>query len=99
MCVRARPSVGMRIRYTLCNKGFYTCTLFNIEYYGTVEHSFVFVCYLTMLRAWGSVVVKGTALLVGGSRDGLPVVSLGIFSVATDGTMCPGVDSVSKNEY
>jgi hypothetical protein len=27
------------------------------------------------------------------------VVSLGIFSEATDGTMCPGVDSVSKNEY
>jgi hypothetical protein len=33
------------------------------------------------------------------SRDRSPVVSLGIFSVATDGTMCPGVDSVSKNEY
>ena len=28
-----------------------------------------------------------------------PVVSLGIFYVATDGTMCPGVDSASKNEY
>jgi hypothetical protein len=28
-----------------------------------------------------------------------PVVSLGIFSVATDGTMCPGVDSASKYEY
>jgi len=26
-------------------------------------------------------------------------VSLGIFSVATDRTMCPGVDSASKNEY
>ena len=25
--------------------------------------------------------------------------SLGIFSEATDGTMCPGVDSASKNEY
>jgi len=25
--------------------------------------------------------------------------SLGIFPVATDGTMCPGVDSDSKNEY
>jgi hypothetical protein len=23
----------------------------------------------------------------------------GIFSQATDGTMCPGVDSASKNEY
>jgi len=27
------------------------------------------------------------------------VVSLGIFSVATDGTMCPGVDLASKNVY
>ena len=27
------------------------------------------------------------------------MVSLGIFSVATDGTMCPGVDSASENEY
>jgi hypothetical protein len=26
-------------------------------------------------------------------------MSLGIFSEATDGTMCPGVDSASKNEY
>jgi hypothetical protein len=40
-----------------------------------------------------------TALLVGGSRDRSPVVSLGIFFVASDGTMCPGVDSASKNEY
>ena len=40
-----------------------------------------------------------TALLVGGSRDRSPAVSLGIFSEATDGTMCPGVDSASKNEY
>jgi hypothetical protein len=29
-----------------------------------------------------------TALLVGGSRDRFPVVSLGIFSEATGGTMC-----------
>jgi hypothetical protein len=27
------------------------------------------------------------------------LISLGIFSVATDGTMCPGVDSASENEY
>jgi hypothetical protein len=27
-----------------------------------------------------------------------PLVSLGIFSVATDGTMCPGVDIATKNE-
>ena len=42
---------------------------------------------------------RSTALLVGGSRDRSPVVSLGIFSEATDETMCPGVDSDSKNEY
>ena len=41
----------------------------------------------------------GTALLVGRSRDRSSVASLQIFSVATDGTMCPGVDSASKNEY
>ena len=39
------------------------------------------------------------ALLVGRSQDRFPVVSLGIFSVVTDGTMCTGVDSASKNEY
>ena len=39
------------------------------------------------------------ALLVGRSRDRFPVVSLGIFSVATDRIMCSGVDSASKNEY
>jgi hypothetical protein len=27
------------------------------------------------------------------------VVSLGIFSEATDRTICPGIDSASKNEY
>jgi hypothetical protein len=43
--------------------------------------------------------VIDTALPVGGSRDQSPVVSPGIFSVATDGIMCPGVDSASKNEY
>jgi hypothetical protein len=32
----------------------------------------------------------GTALLVGRSRDRSPVVSLGIFSVASDNPMCPG---------
>ena len=39
------------------------------------------------------------ALLVGRSQDRSPVVSLGIFSEANDGTMCPGVDSASKYEY
>ena len=39
--------------------------------------------------AWGSLVVKA-ALLVGRSRDRSPVVSLGIFSEASDKSMCPG---------
>ena len=43
--------------------------------------------------------IRCTALLVGGSRDRSPVVLLGIFSLATDGTMCSGVDSTSKNKY
>jgi hypothetical protein len=42
---------------------------------------------------------SGTAEPLGGSRDRSPVVSLGNFSVGTDGTMCLGVDSASKNEY
>jgi hypothetical protein len=40
--------------------------------------------------AWGGVVV-------GRSQDRFPLVSLGIFSVATDGTICFGVESASKN--
>jgi hypothetical protein len=43
--------------------------------------------------------LRHCATLVGRSRDRSPVVSMGIFSEATDGTMCPGVDSASKNEY
>jgi hypothetical protein len=49
-----------------------------------------------MWEAWGGVVFKALHLLVGRTRNRFPVVSLGIFSVATDGTMCPGVDSSSK---
>jgi hypothetical protein len=37
-----------------------------------------------------------TAPLVGRSRDRFPVVSLGIFSVAADRTMCPGVTQPLK---
>jgi hypothetical protein len=42
---------------------------------------------------------SGTALLVGRSRDRSPLVSVGIFFEATNGTICPWVDSASKNEY
>jgi hypothetical protein len=38
-------------------------------------------------------------LPVGGSRDRSPLVSLGIYTEATDGPVCPGVDSASKIEY
>jgi len=46
-----------------------------------------------------TVLLPPTALLVGRSRDRFPVVSLGSFSVGTDGTVCPRVNSASKNEY
>ena len=52
-----------------------------------------------MWEAWGSVVVKALRYY----SDGLGIDSRwchwGFFSVATDGTMCPGIDSASKNEY
>jgi hypothetical protein len=44
--------------------------------------------YSFLFGDWGSVVVK--ALLVGRSPDRYPVVSLGIFSEASDKSMCPG---------
>jgi hypothetical protein len=40
--------------------------------------------------------VEGTALLVGRSRDLSPLVSLGIFSVASDKSMCPGLTQPLK---
>jgi hypothetical protein len=43
--------------------------------------------------------VVSSALLVGQFRDRFLVVSLGIFSVATDRTTCPGLDLAFKNEY
>ena len=49
--------------------------------------------------ACGSVVVKIAALQVDGSRDRSPAVSLRIFSGSFDSSMCPGVDSASKNKY
>ena len=56
--------------------------------------------YIVICGAWGSVVVKGAALLVGRSWDRSPVVSLGIFSVVpSDKARCPEVDSASENEY
>jgi hypothetical protein len=45
-------------------------------------------------RAWGSVVVKALRKVPGS----IPGVA-GVVSVASDSSMCPGVDSASKNEY
>jgi len=57
----------------------------------------LYISYCTYVAgAWGSVVIKALS-------DGLGIDSRwcrwGFFSVATDGTMCPGVDSASENEY
>jgi hypothetical protein len=38
-----------------------------------------------------------TSIIITSDRS--PVVSLGIFPVAVDSSMCRGVDSASKNEY
>jgi hypothetical protein len=47
--------------------------------------------------AWGGVVVK--TLRYYSEGPGIDPRSLGIFSGASDSSMCPGVDSASKNEY
>ena len=39
------------------------------------------------------------ALQVGRTRDRFQAVTLGIYSVAADISVCPGVASASKNEY
>ena len=67
-------------------------------------HQHVSVVIATIFRVSQRILIKYkinpcTALLVGRSRDRFAVVSLGNISVATDGTMCPGVDSASKNKY
>jgi hypothetical protein len=54
---------------------------------------------ICLIWAWGSVGLRRCATnqtISGSIHRG---VTLGIFSIATDGTMCPGVDSASKNEY
>ena len=40
-----------------------------------------------------------TTLQVGRTRDRFRAVTLGIYSVAADISVCPGVDSASKNKY
>jgi hypothetical protein len=48
---------------------------------------------------WGSVVVKTLRCQSEGIAIEPQWCHWGFFSVATDGTMCPGVDSASKNKY
>jgi len=56
--------------------------------------------YVFSTGAWGGVVVKARRYYSEGlGIDSGWCQSLGIFPVATDGSMCPGVDSASKNEY
>jgi hypothetical protein len=50
-----------------------------------------------MIGAWGGVVVKALRYL--SEVPGIDPRSMGIFSEASDSSMCPGVDSASKNEY
>ena len=49
-----------------------------------------FHVFTSGMRAWGSVVVKALHY---------KSVTLGIYSVAADISVCPGVNSASKNEY
>ena len=49
--------------------------------------------------AWGSIVVKALRLQVWRTRDRFQAVTLGIYSVAADISVCLGVDPASKNEY
>jgi hypothetical protein len=51
-----------------------------------------------LISHYSYVYTQGTAILVGGSLNRTPIVSLGIFSEVSDGIMCPRIDSASKNE-
>jgi hypothetical protein len=59
----------------------------------------IFAWYPFFLGAWGSVVVKALRCQSEGLGIDPQCCRWGFFSVATDGTMCPGVDSASRNEY
>jgi hypothetical protein len=64
-----------------------------------VKSLFCFRILMEHLRVFYKVSSIDHWLLDGRPPDRFPVVSLGFFSVATDRTMCPGVDLASKNEY
>jgi hypothetical protein len=62
---------------------------------------YFFVVYLTTLYflvgAWDRVVIK--ALRYKSEGPGIDSGVVEVFSMASDSSMCPGVDSSSKNEY
>jgi hypothetical protein len=58
------------------------------------------ILYVLIFGVWGSVVVKALRCCASRRVSGsIPSGVTGFFSVASYGTMCPGVDSAFKNEY
>ena len=58
-----------------------------------------FVSHFNIIGAWVSVVVKTLRYLSDGLRIDPWWCHWGFLPVATDETMCPVVDSASKNDY
>jgi hypothetical protein len=52
-----------------------------------------------LMWTWGSVVFKALRYKSDGFRIDSRWCHWGFFSVATDGTVCPGVDSASESDY
>jgi hypothetical protein len=57
----------------------------------------IFVCTNLERGAWDSIVIKATRYKLEG--PGIDSGIAGDFPMASDSSMCPGVDSASKNEY
>jgi hypothetical protein len=68
---------------------FFLCVMFRSR--GLRPKCSIEYLLTVFIGVWDSVVVK--------ELHYYSEVSLGIFSEATDGTICPGVDSASKTEY
>jgi hypothetical protein len=82
--------------------------LWQVQYIMSFSGRMEFPCILWSLKfyyfvpkngAWGSVVVKALRCWSGGLGIDPHWCHWGFFSEATDGTICPGVDSATKNEY
>jgi hypothetical protein len=70
------------------------CDIYVCMYMYVCVYIYIYVCMRVYIGAWGS---RATSRRVPGSNPG--GVTWDFFRGASDGTMCPGVDSVSKNEY